>query len=324
VPLRRDARAEAQARLGDDGPVACVLEPSPPAATVEPFADDPAVPPSDWTAAVTPTTAGTTTWDDLARARPELAAFAADHWLGAWRSLPSLPPRFASSRAGLHVLAFYVLSPARRAVNGKIGLRWTAGGFGTPFFADDTQVRVEGGHVVVQTAGDVRADELSTVRRAAALVGREPRAGDRGEFDAPELPELDAPLDIDPLAVAFLDAWFGLGASVLEQLRVDAAGDDPSLVQLWPEHFDLAVEAGVEGNATRATYGFSPGDDAHDEPYLYVGPWRPVDRAEPYWNDHAFNGASMPLAKLGDGPRQRERALAFLREGRAISSATRP
>ena len=44
-------------------------------------------------------------------------------------------------------------------------------------------------------------------------------------------------------------------------------------VRLWPEQFDIAIELGDEAAAQRAKYGFSPGDDDHDEPYSYVGPW---------------------------------------------------
>ena len=41
---------------------------------------------------------------------------------------------------------------------------------------------------------------------------------------------------------------------------------DPSEIHLWPEHFDIAFED------QEVTYGGSPGDENHDEPYLYVAP----------------------------------------------------
>lgn len=304
--------------LGDDAREAIVLEPSPPAVAIDPFADDPVVPVTD-RPAVTPTTAGAQSWDDLARDRRELAPFAAAHWLGAWHPLPAPPTDFARARTALHVLAFYVLSPARRDVNGCIGLRWTAGGFGTPFFGRDVQVRVEGAHLVVQTARGRRVDEITTLRRAGHLVGHTPDPADRDEFGAPEMPALDKPLGVDAATVAFLDAWFGFGASVLEQLRVDRRDDEPSLVQLWPEHFDIAIELGHEPDR-RATYGLSPGDAHHREPYVYVSAWTPVDRSDPYWNDHAFNGASLPLSQLQSAEDQRRRALEFLHAGAAAVS----
>jgi hypothetical protein len=36
---------------------------------------------------------------------------------------------------------------------------------------------------------------------------------------------------------------------------------------LWPEHFDVAASAG------EVNYGVSAGDDFHELPYAYVGPW---------------------------------------------------
>jgi hypothetical protein len=314
-PQHRHPRLDAQAVCGDDSLWACVLEPSPPAWHEEPFADDPAVPPPG-VRSLTSTTAGDGTWDALVARRPDVAEFAAQHWLGAWRPLPAPPPQFAAARDALHRVAFYVLSGARRAVNGRIGLRWTSGGFGTPFFGDDMQVRVEGPYLVVQRAHGVLFEELTTLRRAGWLVDREPSADDRGEFDAPELGDIDAPLRVDDAHIAFLDAWFGFGASVLEQLRVDLAPQEPSRVQLWPEHFDLAIDAGE-----RATFGCSPGDTNHAEPYLYVSAWNPVDRAVPYWNDPTFNGASLSLGALAEAGDQRARALAFFREGMAVSPA---
>jgi hypothetical protein len=321
TPRARDPRAEAQALVGDE-PVVSVLEPSPPAVTTDPFADDPAAP-SEGAVSITPTTAGSITWDDWARSHPDVAGYAADHWLGAWSPLPAVPAGLERGRADLHQLAFYVLSPARREVNRRIGLRWTKGGFGTPFFGDDVQVRVEGLQLVVQSGRRVRFDEIGTLRRAGRLVGRVPDPIDRGEFDAPEMVHLDAPLTIDRPVVAFLDAWYGFGTAVLEQLRVDLATGSPGLVQLWPEHFDLAVEAGDEAEGQRASFGCSPGDAAHPEPYLYVAPWRPVDRAEPFWNDLAFNGAGLAFRDLAvhtSGAEQRAAALDFFRRGAALLS----
>ena len=83
--------------------------------------------------------------------------------------------------------------------------------------------------------------------------------------------EPDAPLAVDFNAARAVGEWFGFVTAVLEQLREEAGADDtPSRVQLWPEHFDIAVDLGPDGR--RANYGGSPGDAGHPEPYLYVGP----------------------------------------------------
>ena len=60
----------------------------------------------------------------------------------------------------------------------------------------------------------------------------------------------------------------------------------------------------------------SPGDDHHEEPYLYVGPWvtrRPGD--ETYWN--ASFGALLPRSAVSSVAD----ALAFYREGLARLTA---
>lgn len=145
----RHARQEAQEVVGDHG-FARVLEPSPPAIVDgEWFADDPvAVEAGPGQKVVSPVQGPDVarTWSqwlaDADHARH--AAWAADRWLGAYRRLPALPAKLVDTRLALHLLAVYVVSPARRRVNTKIGLRFTGGGFGTPFFGADEQVRVAG------------------------------------------------------------------------------------------------------------------------------------------------------------------------------------
>jgi hypothetical protein len=309
MPVPRDARREAFDRLGGRFEVR-VLEPSPPAVAAEPFTDDPArageVP--EGRTLVTPTTAGTTTWDELAREDPGLAGFAADRWLGAWRRLEAPPPQLAATRRALHRLAEEVIAPTRQRANGKIGLRYTRGGFGTPFFAADAQIRVEGDELVVAREREEWRRRITSLRGAADFIGHELTRLD-GKLD-------DVELEVDPAASRFLGDWYGLAASVLEQLRAEAGrGDAPSLVQLWPEHFDMALDLGDEGSGARANYGFSPGDDAHDEPYVYVGPWTARPRG-PLWQATGFPGAELPLTELLAAPDQRGTVLAWLRERR--------
>ncbi len=88
----------------------------------------------------------------------------------------------------------------------------------------------------------------------------------------------------------------------------DAEVDSPSRLQLWPEHFDLAVDMGPDG--ARANFGGSPGDDAHPEPYLYIGPWAP--REGTFWNE-SF-GASLSYAEILGGADPLE----FLRHGKEL------
>jgi hypothetical protein len=285
-----------------------VLEPSPPAVTAPAwYADDPLAGPYG-AKLVTPVCGLGRTWDDLARERPELAAFCADRWLGAWRRLAPLPREFAATRRSLHALAEHVVAAARHAANGKIGLRFTRGGFGTPYFGADRQIRVENGRLVV----DGVFHDPKTLGEAAALAGAAP--GMPSDVYTPKTPaDPELPLTAGPPAAEALGAWYGFAWSVLEQLRFDARPLDPSRVQLWPEHFDAALDAGDEAAGRRAAFGASPGDAEHPEPYLYVAPW--ARRTGAYWNDDAFGGASLPYTVLLAVDDQRATALDFFRRG---------
>jgi hypothetical protein len=299
-------RAEAAARLGGRYD-ARVLEPAPPAVNEPPwFADDPVGrddPPGDLPR-VSPVGTGGLLWEDLLPDDPSLADWCADRWLAAHRRLAPAPERLAATRIALHRLAALVMSPARAHANGKIALRFTHGGFGTPFFAGDVQLRVVADRLVVQTGTEERAAQITTLSAMAAHVGPDL---------LPDAPTDSAPLEVDPRAAAFVGDWFGFAASVLEELRA-GAGDtlEPSRVQLWPEHFDLSVELGAEASGRRAGYGASPGDERHAHPYLYVTPWAAVPDG-PLWQSPAFRGAELGLPELLEAPDQRAAGVAFFR-----------
>jgi hypothetical protein len=318
-----DPRHEAHERVGGAYDVR-VLEPSPPPVTEPPwFADDP-VARGDTPAGgrvVSPVATGDVTWDDLCTADPTLREWCAARWLAARRRLeaPADPAALGATRRAWHALAEHVLAPARHAATGKIGLRFTRFGFGTPWFAapGPVQLRVEGTELVVDAHDAEQREPLATVGAAARLAGRAPGpVTDLYEPTTPLAP--DAPLTVEPAAATLLGDWFGFGASALEQLRAEATPvDAPGRVQLWPEHFDLSVDAGDEGAGARGTFGASPGDDAHDEPYLYVTHWADVP-PDPYWDDAAFAGASLPLSALVATEDQLAAALAFFRRGRTV------
>jgi len=287
----RNALREAQELVGGGGR-AWVLEPSPPALTEGVWlADDPVA-------------AGDLSWTRWLQTRPERADWASARWLGAYRRLPRAPASLAETRLALHRVAAYALSPARRRANGKIGLRWTLGGVGTPFFGEDEQVRIEGTRIVRQRAGAATSEPLSTLARAADLVlDGPPDVASAEGFDVPPPGDPDAPLSVDPAAAAFLGDWFGFASSVLEELRADPASKEPSRVQLWPEHFDAAFDC-LPGDGGRLTFGASPGDAHLAEPYLYA-----LSRRGEL--------TTAPLGEFVAAPDQRAAALAFYRGCRA-------
>ncbi len=222
------------------------------------------------------------------------------------RVLPAPPPALATTVRALHLLAERVVSPARELATGnEIALRWTPGGFGTPLFGSDQQVRVEGAELVVVGGGVERRRPIGSCRDAVALTGL-PTAG-----------RWEEPLDVDDAAARWLGDFYGLAYAALDALRADArASDDPTPVRLWPEHFDIALELGDEAAGRRANYGASPGDDDHDEPYIYVGPWAAPSEGE-LWNARAFPGAELTLSDLLAAPDHRAAVDAFFASRRA-------
>jgi hypothetical protein len=224
--------------------------------------------------------------------------------------LGSAPPTYPTTRAALHAVAEWVLASARHAATGRIGLRSTPGGFGTGELPDGRELSVVGTDLVV-VAERTTVTPLRTLGEAALAAGV-PGGTHSGAYTPTTAWEPDSPLDLDPSAADCLATWFAFATSVLEVLRGDAAS--PSAIQLWPEHFDLAFDAGDEAAGRRVNFGASAGDGLHPLPYLYVGPWSTFDRTDPFWNE-AF-GASLLYTDLVAADDQRATALAFLREGR--------
>jgi hypothetical protein len=300
-------RAEAFERLGGAYEVR-VLEPSPPAVNAPSwFADDPTARGQVGTSrrVVSPVTTGDLLWDELLMGDDELAEWCAARWLGALKPLPPVPPRLALTRRSYQTLARRVIGPVRERANEHCGLRWTRGGFGTPFFGADAQVRVEDGVLVVQSRFRERRAPISTLVAAADLIGFELR-GDECELSA-------APLLIDPEAAAFIDDFLGFATLILEQLRADVPPDyEPSRVELWPSTFDLTVEMGVEHAGRRAAFGACLGGADHVEPYLFVTPLD-VRPTGDLWLASTFAGAELPYSELLKASDQRAAALDFVR-----------
>jgi hypothetical protein len=228
--------------------------------------------------------------------------------------LEPLPDGYTEGRDALHLVAAHVIAPARKAVTGRIGLRATAGGFGTPPFGDDEQLRVSGSSLVRQQGHNAEAVELTSLAAAADFAGVKLDADPGIGHDPPPLGDPEAPLAVRPAVTDALGAWFEFSASVLEEFRAEllAAGRECSEVQLWPEHFDLGCN--IEG----VNFGASPGDPHVDEPYVYVGPWNTDGLPDGgFWN--ASFGAALHYAELLAASDQRAAAREFLRRGAGLA-----
>jgi hypothetical protein len=143
-----------------------------------------------------------------------------------------------TTRESLHAVAEHVMATASYAAIGKIGLRPHPGGFRTQ---DEQFVVADGSLNGVEING-------KTLRELGAT-----------ESDLPYKPLTtldDHPLVVDPKDCTELGEFYAFVAAAL-----------PAPGQIWPEHFDLAIDI------NEVNYGGSPGDDAYPEPYLYVGPF---------------------------------------------------
>lgn len=219
------------------------------------------------------------------------------------------PAVLVASREALHAVAEHVLAAALHSWNGRIGLRATPGGFGTPVVdvgGVARRVRVRGTELVVEADGRSERAPLTTLAAAGALVGIAPGAP-TGLYEIATPCVLDAPLAVDPEAAALLAWWFALVDETLARFAEEVAPGDPPRAQLWPEHLDLAL------THDEVNYGGSAGDADHAEPYLYVGPWSLSEG--PFWNEPW--GRSVPATDVPAVPG----ALAVLRMGRAATRA---
>jgi len=212
----------------------------------------------------------------------------------------------SSALGALHLVAVHVVARARQQATGRFSLRVTPGGFGTPEFgADAKRVRVSGGTLIVESdapgapASAARAIDAASLGELAAFAGVDLAAPLDVGHDTPELGDPDARLVVDPNAAAALGEWYRVVGAALDRVvaAVSPSGT-PTPARLWPEHFDVAVEA-VARPGVRVNLGGSPGDGFSDEPYLYIGPWtddRPGDAA--FWN--APFGSALKRSELDE------------------------
>jgi hypothetical protein len=298
----RNPLEEARRLAGDS---AWVLEPSPPAVDDgQWFADDPVA-------------SGDLDWGKWLAEHPEDNDWASERWLGAYRRLVAPPSTCVETRRALHRLAVHVASPARqRRANGKMALRWTLGGIGTPFFGQDEQVRLAGTTIVRQQGATASGAPITSLKDAATFVLDGPPDGEWAkDLDAPATGDIDETLAVDPDAAAFLGDWYGFAWSVLEAVRADPESADATRVQLWPEHFDAAFDC--LRPERRATLGASPGDAAERDPYLYVLAPGAGNLPGDLWDATSFKGAIMRLPEILGAVDQRAAALRFFRECRS-------
>lgn len=199
-----------------------------------------------------------------------------------------------TSRDGLHRIATHVLSRGQHPSTGRIGLRVSPGGFSSiPFGDDQMRLRVSGITLVRESGAAKTAHAISidgaSLGQLADFADVDLTAEFSAGHDTPPIGDPDAPIQLDPLAARRIATWFDIVALALDEaLRGTPRWSEPSIPQLWPEHFDVATDLAFDPDAPterRVNLGGVAGDGYHAAPYLYVGPWTPERPGEPeFWN----------------------------------------
>lgn len=206
-------------------------------------------------------------------------------------TLQPLPATYATTRDTMQRVATHILARRRHQLCGKFGLRATPGGIGTPACGPEHEtLRITGTRLVRERTGaDASTTSLdlvdATLADAARLAEVDLTRPFEAGHDTPALGDPTAPLGLDPDAARALADWLAVGWTVLDTTVASlGAVAEPSVLQLWPEHFDAGIDVAA-APGRRVNLGASPGDGFNAEPYLYIGPWdadRPVDRT--FWN----------------------------------------
>lgn len=239
-------------------------------------------------------------------------------------TLPDLPDTYARTRDVLQRVAVHVVARSRHQATGRFGLRVTPGGFGTPTFGDDVRrVRVSSGLLVCETGAADAARTVAapidgaTLGELADVAAVDLTAHLDVGHDTPPLGDADERLSIDVCAARALSAWYTVVGEALDAFVAARPGASPSAIQLWPEHFDVALDAAFDPTAPterRVNLGGSPGDGFHSDPYVYVGPWTD-DRPghDGFWN--APFGAVLGHRELAAADDPLDAATAFFLRG---------
>ena len=149
--------------------------------------------------------------------------------------LQATPNDFAETRESLHRVAEQIVSPARAAATGEaFSLVALPGGFGTPALPGQDRVRVDGLDLVVEGSdGGEQRVRLTSLAESARAVG------------LPADGLSDEPLTLNLAAAEVLAAAYTFGDGVLRALYGEAeTSASATMPELWPEHFDVAIEHG--------------------------------------------------------------------------------
>lgn len=228
-----------------------------------------------------------------------------------------------TTRSELQRIATHIAARAQHPATGRIGLRVSPGGFGSISYGDgNTRLRMSGTTLIWESSTSKSARGISvegaTLRQLADFADVDLSTEFSAGSDTPPVGDVDAPLVLDPDGADQIAAWFDLTARALDVVVGTAPPwSDASIPQLWPEHFDVAIDLAFDPAAPserRVNLGGSTGDADHPVPYLYIGPWtteRPGDPA--FWN--APFGAVLDADHVDSADDRLSAAVEFFRSG---------
>ena len=155
-------------------------------------------------------------------------------------------PRHALHRVAVHIVARSCIEG-----EGRFSLRVTPGGLGTPEHGPGKRrVRISSDHLVVEAdvAGAPSAQSIPingvTLRQLAEFAGVDLSGPLDVGNDTPPLEDVDALIVLDSGGARALASWYFDVAATLDLiLAAMPTSAGATLARLWPEHFDVAVEA---------------------------------------------------------------------------------
>ena len=172
-----------------------------------------------------------------------------------------------ATRRQLHGIAeSFVAGPQYRAT-GTVRLAVRPDGFSATTLAIEVH-----GTTLVWPGGS--AELAGPVRDMAEATGLDVGPPPATVYRSVAALDPDAVLDLDAAAADSIYRSLYAGGFAIKAVLPEAHP------VLWPEHFDVAA------TVDEVNYGVSAGDDFHELPYAYVGPWNfsTAPRTGPLWN----------------------------------------
>jgi len=171
-----------------------------------------------------------------------------------------------TTRRQLHAVAENFLAGPQYRASGTIRLAVRLDGFSATTLA----IAVHGTTLTWPGGDAPLAGPVSALAAASGLDVGPPV----GVYDSAAALDSDAVLSLDAEAADAIYRCLYAGGFAINAVLPEGHP------VLWPEHFDVAA------SAAEVNYGVSAGDDFHELPYAYVGPWdfATAPRTGPLWN----------------------------------------